>query len=338
MRVKRISPLIILGFLFSLLIFPNASAFELKSECISTTFASPYPFAKPGPGTTAAYKVAYQNNCSKEITSVEISILERDGYNYRNLSSGGRLGKVLEKQKGEVTLSLSYSVYSETRDTIFLSIKEDYPLESKVKQALRNLDFTSAPTPTPSPSIIVIPPGGNLPPGTYPGGSGPQSSPSPSSCDAACQAAKAAVVKAAADRAAAELKAKQDAEAKAAADRAAADRAAAELAAQKLQRDDFNSAMEDYQKLLLRIYNLKIKYPRASNLVGIEEKMLRMPISLGIDLSTAKYNIQSVNASLDASEKVWEKTQKTTITCIKGKLTKKVTAVKPVCPAGYKKK
>ena len=31
-------------------------------------------------------------------------------------------------------------------------------------------------------------------------------------------------------------------------------------------------------------------------------------------------------------------TPKTTITCIKGKLVKKVTAVKPVCPAGYKKK
>jgi len=30
--------------------------------------------------------------------------------------------------------------------------------------------------------------------------------------------------------------------------------------------------------------------------------------------------------------------KKTTITCIKGKLTKKVTAVKPVCPKGYKKK
>ena len=29
---------------------------------------------------------------------------------------------------------------------------------------------------------------------------------------------------------------------------------------------------------------------------------------------------------------------KSTITCVKGKLTKKVTAVKPVCPAGYKKK
>jgi M6 family metalloprotease-like protein len=31
-------------------------------------------------------------------------------------------------------------------------------------------------------------------------------------------------------------------------------------------------------------------------------------------------------------------TKKTTITCVKGKLTKKVTAMKPACPAGYKKK
>jgi hypothetical protein len=31
-------------------------------------------------------------------------------------------------------------------------------------------------------------------------------------------------------------------------------------------------------------------------------------------------------------------TRKTTITCVKGKLTKKVTAMKPACPAGYKRK
>jgi len=30
--------------------------------------------------------------------------------------------------------------------------------------------------------------------------------------------------------------------------------------------------------------------------------------------------------------------KKTTITCVKGKTTKKVTATKPVCPMGYKKK
>ena len=33
-----------------------------------------------------------------------------------------------------------------------------------------------------------------------------------------------------------------------------------------------------------------------------------------------------------------EPLKKTTITCIKGKVTKKVTAIKPVCPKGYKKK
>jgi hypothetical protein len=30
--------------------------------------------------------------------------------------------------------------------------------------------------------------------------------------------------------------------------------------------------------------------------------------------------------------------KKTTITCVKGKTTKKVTAVKPTCPTGFKKK
>jgi hypothetical protein len=284
--VKRISSVIIAVFLFSFLSFPNASGFELKSECISTTMVSQYPFPKPGPGNTAEYKIAYQNNCSKEISSVEISIMERDGYDYRILTSGGRLGKVLDKQKGQVTLSLSYSVFSEVRDTMFLSIKENYPLESKVKQSMRNLDFTSAPTPAPTPSgTSVIPwPGDNLPPGTYPGGSGPQSSPSPSACDVVCQAAKAAVVKAAADKAAAD---------KAAADKAAADKAAADKAAAEVR-----AAADKF-------------------------------------LADAKAEAAAI---LAAAQLKAAAQKKTTITCVKGKLTKKVTAVKPKCPTGYKKK
>ena len=46
-------------------------------------------------------------------------------------------------------------------------------------------------------------------------------------------------------------------------------------------------------------------------------------------------------AELKAKQKAEAKAaalRKTTITCIKGKLVKKVTAVKPLCPAGYKKK
>ena len=45
-----------------------------------------------------------------------------------------------------------------------------------------------------------------------------------------------------------------------------------------------------------------------------------------------------LKAKQEAAAKASAATKKTTITCVKGKLTKKVTAVKPVCPKGYKKK
>ena len=44
-----------------------------------------------------------------------------------------------------------------------------------------------------------------------------------------------------------------------------------------------------------------------------------------------------LKAKQDAAAKA-EATKKINITCIKGKLIKMVTAVKPVCPKGYKKK
>jgi membrane-associated HD superfamily phosphohydrolase len=115
---------------------------------------------------------------------------------------------------------------------------------------------------------------------------------------------------------------------------AATVRAAAAL---KLQKEDFDAVQVDYQKMMKRISDLKIKYPNNSSLTGIEEKMRNLPIVLGKDLNTAKYNIASVNKSLDISEKVWAATQKTTISCIKGKAVKKVTGINPKCPAGYKK-
>jgi hypothetical protein len=60
----------------------------------------------------------------------------------------------------------------------------------------------------------------------------------------------------------------------------------------------------------------------------------------------AKAAADKVAADLKAKQEVEAKAaadkvaanKKKTITCVKGKLTKKVTAVKPVCPAGYKKK
>jgi hypothetical protein len=137
---------------------------------------------------------------------------------------------------------------------------------------------------------------------------------------------KAAADKAVADKAAAD---------KAVADKAAADNAAAAL---KLQKEDFDAVQIDYQKMMKRISDLKIKYPNNSSLTGIEEKMRNLPIVLGKDLNTAKYNIASVNKSLDISEKVWAATQKTTVTCVKGKTVKKVTGINPKCPSGFKQK
>jgi hypothetical protein len=45
-----------------------------------------------------------------------------------------------------------------------------------------------------------------------------------------------------------------------------------------------------------------------------------------------------LKAKAEATAKALAAKKKSTITCVKGKLTKKVTAIKPVCPAGYKKK
>ena len=47
---------------------------------------------------------------------------------------------------------------------------------------------------------------------------------------------------------------------------------------------------------------------------------------------------QEAEAKAAAAKAAAAAVKKTTITCVKGKLTKKVTAVKPVCPKGYKKK
>ncbi len=100
----------------------------------------------------------------------------------------------------------------------------------------------------------------------------------------------------------------------------------------------YQSVLNQYQALMERIRLLKIKYPKETSLIGLEAKMMNLPIIKGSDLTSAIDNIKSVNSKLDASEKVWAKTQKTTISCVKGKLIKKVTALNPKCPVGYKKR
>jgi hypothetical protein len=98
--------------------------------------------------------------------------------------------------------------------------------------------------------------------------------------------------------AAAELKAKQEAEAKAAAELKAKQDAEAKAAADKAAAE------------------LKAKQDAEAKAAADKAEL---------------------KAKQDAEAKA-AATKKTTITCVKGKLTKKVTAVKPACPTGYKKK
>ena len=117
-------------------------------------------------------------------------------------------------------------------------------------------------------------------------------------------AAAKAVADAAAAKAAAELKAKQDADAKAAAELKAKQEAEAKAAADKAAAE------------------LKAKQEAEAKAAG--EKII----------SDAKAQAARILAAAKAAAAK----KNITITCIKGKLIKKVTAVKPVCPAGYKKK
>ena len=101
--------------------------------------------------------------------------------------------------------------------------------------------------------------------------------------------------------------------------------------------DEFSLVFADYQKLLSKISVLKNSYVNNKDLLNLEKKLLRLPIISGKDLSTAIYNIESVNKKIDSSIAVWNKIYITKIKCIKGNKTKNVTAKNPKCPTGYKK-
>jgi hypothetical protein len=110
-------------------------------------------------------------------------------------------------------------------------------------------------------------------------------------------------------KAAADLKAKQEAEAKVAAELQAKQEAEAKVAAEKAA------------------FELKAK--QEADAKAAADKVAGEKI-----IADAKAEAARILASAKAASAK----KKTTITCVKGKLIKKVTAVKPVCPKGYKKK
>jgi hypothetical protein len=137
---------------------------------------------------------------------------------------------------------------------------------------------------------------------------------------------------------AADLKAKQEADAKAALDaKAAADKTLSDFIVARdavlLSRTSFSNWVQAKKKI----------YPsRKAAIETYSMKVMKYPVPTDLSMvQTLEREISAMRSKIEYSVKIWEKLEKsvpTTITCVKGKLTKKVTAVKPLCPKGYKKK
>jgi hypothetical protein len=142
----------------------------------------------------------------------------------------------------------------------------------------------------------------------------------------ASQKAKAeAEAKAATDKADAELKAKQEAEAKAAAELKAKQEAEAKAAAELKAKQEAEAKAAAELKA-----KQEAEAKAAAELKAKQEAEAKAALEKAAAELKAKQEAEA-KAALAAKKKI-------TITCVKGKLTKKVTAVKPTCPKGYKKK
>ncbi len=137
-----------------------------------------------------------------------------------------------------------------------------------------------------------------------------------------------------------EAKAKAEAEAKA--------KAELEL---KLKEQNFKQCQDINGDLKVSILNLntsKSIYPKSASvfqgLINSAPRELDCQSGITSDFDSIVFNQRKLMAAFEvalsaaiSNAKVIA-AKKSTITCIKGKLTKKVTGINPICPAGYKKK
>ena len=150
------------------------------------------------------------------------------------------------------------------------------------------------------------------------------------------QAKQEADAKALAEKTAAELKAKQEAEAaeaKAAADLKAKQEAEAKAVADKAA-EDLKAKQEAEAKAAEDLKAKQEAEAEAEAKAAVEKAAALLKAKQAADAKAAAAKILAAAKAKAAAAAA----KKTTITCVKGKLTKKVTAVKPVCPKGYKKK
>jgi hypothetical protein len=162
--------------------------------------------------------------------------------------------------------------------------------------------------------------------------------------EAAAKAAADLKAKQEADaKAAAELKAKQEAEAKAIADKASAEanRREQTISVTPLVSGSILLSASGFPVKVSSTSNLSVfAYNSTNDVCVYENGMIRTKTS---GRCVIAFSQEGNSEFKPASNSILNFTiaaavKKTTITCVKGKLTKKVTALKPKCPTGYKLK
>jgi len=133
-------------------------------------------------------------------------------------------------------------------------------------------------------------------------------------------------------KAEAEAKAKAEAEAKAKAEAEA--KAKAELAARELAEKPLCEAR---RKELTQLGETLIKYMKNNPVRAADTAKTVARLNSALN-SSCVAEVTLLDFQREAIELMKLSSKKSTITCVKGKLTKKVTAVNPKCPSGYKKK
>ena len=79
-------------------------------------------------------------------------------------------------------------------------------------------------------------------------------------------------------------------------------------------------------------------YPKSASTLNDTSSRLQAALTSICIADVTLNDFRGEVLSVIAQAKTSASTKKTTITCVKGKTAKKVTAVNPKCPSGYKKK
>jgi len=136
-------------------------------------------------------------------------------------------------------------------------------------------------------------------------------------------------------KAAAELRAREEAEAKAVAELKAKAEAEARAVAEKVICDTNREQLLSVQSSLIAAIK---SYPKSTSTLAETLVRLQPALLAGCVADVTLNDFRTEVVSIIAQAKTFTATKQVKITCMKGALTKKVTAVNPKCPEGYKKK